>query len=295
MESKNVYFNIADLILEVNLPNFLEEKKILPTFMPFTSETASNVDMRIKVQLDKELVKEEGSKLLTDVSYILEYRFRLEETENYYYITIIEAERNNPFCMRSSKDFRDNEIFARRDNIDDYFRYKWIIMAAFGQFVLSKGGLLLHSSTVVKDNVGYAFLGVSGTGKSTHSRLWLNHITGAELLNDDNPVVRIKKDGTVWIYGSPWSGKTDCYKNKSVPLKAMVRLEQAPENNISTLSGKKALLALLPSGSGLAYNDTLFQSMVDHMSRIIEKVQVGYLKCLPDAEAAEICYKHFNS
>ena len=55
-------------------------------------------------------------------------------------------------------------------------------------------------------------LGKSGTGKSTHSRLWLKYIPDTKLLNDDNPAVRIMDNNTIMIYGTPWSGKTPCYK-----------------------------------------------------------------------------------
>ena len=85
------------------------------------------------------------------------------------------------------------------------------LMLTFTRQTAPLDTLLIHSSVICKDQQGYAFLGKSGTGKSTHSRLWLQHIPGSELLNDDNPVIRICH-GTPVIFGSPWSGKTPCYK-----------------------------------------------------------------------------------
>ena len=85
-------------------------------------------------------------------------------------------------------------------------------MLLFAFTALKYKTLELHASVVVRDERGYLFLGKSGTGKSTHSRMWLGAFDDAWLLNDDNPVVRIEEDG-VWVYGSPWSGKTPCYKN----------------------------------------------------------------------------------
>ena len=83
--------------------------------------------------------------------------------------------------------------------------------------------LLFHSSTVVKEGKAYLFLGKSGTGKSTHSGLWLKHIAGTRLLNDDNPVVYVTPEGTPMVSGSPWSGKTPCYKNEEYPVGGIVQ------------------------------------------------------------------------
>lgn len=82
-------------------------------------------------------------------------------------------------------------------------------------------------------------LGKSGTGKSTHSRLWLKYIPDTKLLNDDNPAVRIMDNNTIMIYGTPWSGKTPCYKNVGVLLEGLVRLRQAPENQWKKYREKK--------------------------------------------------------
>ncbi len=76
--------------------------------------------------------------------------------------------------------------------------------------------LLFHSSTIVKDGKAYLFLGKSGTGKSTHSGLWLKHIEGTRLLNDDNPVVYVTPEGTPMVSGSPWSGRHLAIRTRSI-------------------------------------------------------------------------------
>mgnify|MGYP003226810706 CR=1 FL=1 len=95
----------------------------------------------------------------------------------------------------------------------------WI---AYGVATAPFKTIAIHTSTIVCQSKAILFLGESGTGKSTHTRLWRKNIQGAVLLNDDSPILRII-DGEPWIYGSPWSGKTPCYKNESYPLAACVR------------------------------------------------------------------------
>ena len=149
--------------------------------------------------------------------------------------------------------------------------------------------LMTHSSVIMHDGGGYMFLGRSGTGKSTHSRLWLNNIDDTELLNDDNPVIRMV-DGVPYVFGTPWSGKTPCYKNKSVPLKAIVRLSQAPFNRIVRHSPLQAYASLMPSCSCMRWDRKSTSDLHSTVETVISKVKCWHLECLPDADAARVCH-----
>lgn len=148
---------------------------------------------------------------------------------------------------------------------------------------------LFHSSVVSLDGRAYMFLGKSGTGKSTHARLWLSHITGTELVNDDNPVVRISDDGQAVVYGSPWSGKTSCYRNVSYPIGAIVNLSQAPHNHISRLNSVQAYAALVASISGKRWDLTIADGLHQTENALVGSVPVWHLECLPDEDAARLC------
>ena len=148
--------------------------------------------------------------------------------------------------------------------------------------------LMLHASVIKYKGAGFLFLGKSGTGKSTHSRLWLEHIEGCELLNDDNPVIRVI-DGKAMVYGSPWSGKTPCYKNDSAEVGAFVRLQQRPANEIVRNSVVQAFAALKPSCSSAPWDKGIHSGICDTLTKVIESVNTYTLGCLPDREAAELC------
>ena len=146
--------------------------------------------------------------------------------------------------------------------------------------------LAIHSSCIVYKNKAVLFLGESGTGKSTHTRLWREHIDGAVLLNDDSPMIRVE-DGKVWAYGSAWSGKTPCYKNERYELKACVRLSQAPYNRMQKLSVLQAYGAIHPScAPEFAYDDALYDEVSRTIGQILSVVPFYHLACLPDGEAA---------
>ena len=114
----------------------------------------------------------------------------------------------------------------------------------FYRTLIAHDGFLLHSSAVVLNDKAYLFSAPSGTGKSTHTSLWLKEFPGAEILNDDKPAIRILKDG-IYVYGTPWSGKTDLNLNRKIPLQGIAFLERGEANTIAPMNSMKALENLL--------------------------------------------------
>ena len=164
-----------------------------------------------------------------------------------------------------------------------------MLMYAFSTARLNT--LQMHASVTMKDGKGYLFLGKSGTGKSTHSQLWINNIEGCSLLNDDNPILRVLDNGEVRVYGSPWSGKTPCYRNLDVPVGAIVTLNQAKVNKIRRQSLPEAYASLYVSFSGYRFIKEMADGFHITNSKVVGAVPCYYLECLPNANAAFLCYK----
>lgn len=186
-----------------------------------------------------------------------------------------------------SDDYRDGRLI-----MTGRFRKLAIDNALMIMYALATAGemtVLFHAAVVSLHGRGYMFLGPSGTGKSTHARLWVQHITGSEPVNDDNPVVRIGDDGIAMVYGSPWSGKTPCYRNVCYPLGGIVLLSQAPYNRIRPLEGIRAYAAMMPSISGKRWDPRIADGLHAAENRLAGSVAVWHLQCLPDKEAAEMC------
>ena len=163
------------------------------------------------------------------------------------------------------------------------------LMVMFAMAAAVHDTALFHAAVVSFKGKGYMFLGRSGTGKSTHARLWRRHIDGTELMNDDNPAVRIKADGTAWVYGTPWSGKTPCYKNVSCPVGGIVQLSQAPYNKITRLTGIEAYAAVMPSISGKRWDRSIADGLHKTENALAGSVPAWHLECLPDEAAAILC------
>lgn len=149
--------------------------------------------------------------------------------------------------------------------------------------------ILFHCSAVALDGRGYLFAAPSGTGKSTHARLWreLPEIK-ATSINDDKPLLRLI-DGVWFVCGTPWNGKHGLGCNQLVPIQGICFLEQAECNEISMLDSKCAIPLLL--------NQMLRPKDIERMDRLLEltadllnKIPMWRLKCLPEFSSAALSY-----
>jgi len=196
--------------------------------------------------------------------------------------------RNSGMCLICSKDNREGRLIMMGGYLKEKLNRSVMIMYALA--TAGNDTLVLHAVVVSCEGKGYIFLGPCRTGKSTHARLWLEHIEGTELVNDDFPVVR---DGVV--YGSPWSPITPCYRNVSYPIGGIVSLSQASCNKIHRISGVEAFLNLYGSDMGRRLNNFIDEDIDKGMhqtkDKLAQTIPMWHLECLPDEAAARLCYE----
>ena len=201
--------------------------------------------------------------------------------------------QNAPVC--ATLDLKPDFSFGEMCITDDSFGRFPVDNALMLMYAFSgapRGLLEMHASAVVNGGKAYLNLGVSGAGKSTHSRLWLENIPGSVLLNDDNPVVRVMPGtGEIIAYGTPWSGKTPCYRNESAPVASVVSIKKAPHNAIRPLDIFESYAMLYSSCSGLKFDPAMSDALHESISAFAERVNAWELECLPDADAARTCYE----
>ena len=171
----------------------------------------------------------------------------------------------------------------------------YLLRTAFGVAAAYHKTLKIHASAIEKDGKALVFLGTSGTGKSTHSRLWLRHIPGSTLLNDDEPLVRVTDDGKVWLYGAPWSGSTACYRNERAQVSAFVLLQQGPENKLTKMGALEAFKVLMQSAAIFRSGREQREHVVSLIYDVLEKVPVYHLINRPDREAVELTHSLLNA
>ena len=212
------------------------------------------------------------------------------DAEGFYLEFAVNGKRPKVASLRISDDFKSGKLeFANMSSGRFAIDNAAMLMFAFSTASLMT--LEMHSSVTVNSGRAFMFLAESGTGKSTHSRMWMENIPGSELLNDDNPIVRVANDGSVTVYGSPWSGKTPCYRNASAPLGAMVQIRRSITNAATPLSIMEAYALISSSSSGFRGIESMADGLHETISAIALSQPCFVLDCRPDAEAALVCHQ----
>lgn len=192
--------------------------------------------------------------------------------------------------LESDKNFRECKCALNGNYNMRSFGLNNALMLIFAFAGSRKQVLLIHASLVRQKGYGYAFIAKSGIGKSTQVSMWLRYLSGCDLMNDDNPIIRII-DGEPFIYGSPWSGKTPCYRNAKARLGAITRIDRAEANSIEKLPPVKAFTSFLPSCSAMKWDIDIYNRICNTITKVVETTGIYTLHCLPNREAAEVCNK----
>ena len=288
-------YTVAGHTFVITLPEGFEGDEHLSAYTPFTAEeNAPDPIFSLKVCLTdsiKEVAEGKVKEIFNDEPPYFWLFEDVKDPQEWFFG--FSYSKNHPDCIvRVTPDFSEGRVYLKRPNAEHMleFAISFAMMLLYTYRTCPHDTLLVHASVIENDGGGYMFLGKSGTGKSTHSRLWLENIEGSTLLNDDNPVIRIT-DGEIYVYGSPWSGKTPCYINRRQPLKAIVRLAQAPYNRITRQAPLKAFASLMPACSCMRWDHNSVESLYKTVERVIMRVPAWRLECLPDADAARTSYE----
>lgn len=306
-------YRVAEHIFEINAS--ADALALLTNYVPF--ETSEPVTIfSLQVMQDEWQPVEGIQHVFTDQSDDDMPRIEVYRIGEDWLLAMSMYREGEIVCrLRTNSDFSQGWLYASGEQLKFAMDNAAMLLFAFTTAPLNT--LEMHASVTVRHDLGYLFLGHSGTGKSTHSRLWMQAFDDAWLLNDDNPVLRFWPAGTapasadrvpssilpspsgeqsgemppmVVVYGSPWSGKTPCYKNECARVGGIVKLSQAPQNSMRPLRLPEAYAYMLSSCSGLKIVPQMMDCLYNTISAIIQTVQVYHLDCLPDTAAACLSY-----
>lgn len=282
-------YRVGGHLMAVQAADGADVEGLLPSYAPFKVDAGAEVPL-LRVVVDSSCVMDEPEREVGqfDCGGCVHGVFLMPDGGYQFHLRDVDG----VLCclMQASPDFRLCHV-RLCDGREDQRAYGLnnALMMAYAFSTATLDTLLVHASVIRCDGRAYMMTAPSGTGKSTHTRLWYDHIPGCDLMNDDNPVLRIV-DGEPVVYGSPWSGKTPCYRNISAPVGAVVRIQQRPANSIRPLGPVEALATLLPAMSSMKWDRRVYGGVYDTVTRLIGLCDIYELGCLPNAQAARLCH-----
>ncbi len=282
---EKIYYRVAECTFCIQTPDAKATAALLPSFVAF-AVPAPDDEQEVLFTLtgnDEFEIPEMPPLRTGNIEGLQGSQLNTKEA---VYIVLNTA--GHSYRMKASSDWRRIATSYTLTRPNESFLLAKTLSLVLEMCLILQGATTIHASVIEKDGKALLFLGVSGTGKSTHSSLWLKHVEGCSLLNDDEPIIRPLPCGGVRVYGTPWSGKTPCYRNISADVVAFVHLRQSPDNHLQRLSMRDAVNALAISIS-MPQNDIhASNKQLDNICTFAERLPVYRLDCRPDREAVSL-------
>ena len=222
--------------------------------------------------------------------------------ENECFLRAYASDRTPVFTVapRDGDLMRVQEDFDRMDEAEgvpkhrrsEAFLENSAIHTLLAERLTEYGVLLLHGSALCMDGEAYIFTAASGTGKSTHARLWREAFGNRVwMVNDDKPMLKITAGGAT-VYGTPWDGKHHLSRNASAPLKAIVMLRRDTTNHIEPLSKADAFPELMRQSFRSQSAPARSLALV---RRLLDAAELYSLGCNMSPEAARVAWEGMNN
>lgn len=190
----------------------------------------------------------------------------------------------------------DDDLEYEREHAEEKIEYSksqleyTAVYRKFCERAVDYDVVLCHGSVLEYKGEAYLFTAPSGTGKSTHTKLW-RECFGTEviMINDDKPLLRFEQDG-VYAYGTPWDGKHHISNNRKAKLKAICFLHQDKENHICKIDCSDALPMLMNQIYRPRNVEALLKTM-DYVNSLLEKIPMYQMGCNMELDAAKVSYE----
>lgn len=188
-----------------------------------------------------------------------------------------------------TKDYSKIDIYLNRSLGSKLAECEYIVSGLYFFEVALRNQLIpIHASAISYNNEAIIFSAPSGTGKSTHTRLWQKLFRDVVIINDDKPLIKYENN-QFYIVGTPWSGKSILNENIKVPLKAMVFLNQNKNNYVEELSNNEKLVYIIKN-IYRPFTEELYQECLNNIDILISKIPMYILNCNISDEAVHTIY-----
>ena len=219
-----------------------------------------------------------------------------ESTKRFCEAYLTREEPQISVCVTEKDIAAEEEMSAREDMLEGTapHRYSDAYLETLALYrkitaaLLPHDILLFHGCVMGYDGQAYLFTAPSGTGKTTHSRLWLSEIPGCYVLNGDKPLLRFEGD-RVLACGTPWQGKEKMGRNEILPIAAICVLKRDLVNHIRPITPHDALPVLIAQSNRPREAEAMLRTLglIDRLSKLTKLYELG---CNMEAEAAHVSF-----
>lgn len=270
------YLNIAKLVLKIESPRILSFQS---SVQPFETKESEEPNVVYSMSFEETMTVKKKIIYKGDFIAFLEGNEigrtkGITTTKGIESVTLRKKDRDS-FSIFLPKSLKEEKLLFKKINLMNYL--------AFEDVLVNHQGFILHSSFIFWQNNGILFTAPSGTGKSTQADLWKKY-EDADIYNGDRTIIR-KIDGKYYGFGSPYAGSSGIYRNESAPIKAIVVIEQGPDNVIRRLHGREAFLPLFRETLMNTWNKEYMEKMTDLLMDVACQIPVYHLSCRPDQGA----------
>ncbi|MBO4745370.1 MAG: hypothetical protein J5603_07775 [Bacteroidales bacterium] len=164
---------------------------------------------------------------------------------------------------------------------------KLFLLRSITERILAYNVILMHGAVVAVDGRCYMFTAPSGTGKTTHVKLWLEQLPQAYVLNGDKPFLKVTEESDVLACGVPWRGKEGLGCNEILPLEAICILDRSPENRICIVEPKVVISRLIRQ-THIPADPASAVKALQLLDSIVRRVRLYHLECNMDPDAAKV-------
>lgn len=216
---------------------------------------------------------------------VVEMQQQFDETAYWYAPYLYNGEEEPEFSINVN-DEEINYLVTEGVGITPSIAENMVLGNKFNRRLMKFFGSYIHSSAMVFDGKAYLFSAPSQTGKSTHTKKWLNRFGDrVKIINDDKPSFRFI-NGKCIVYGTPFAGGTDVQLNTSAELGALVFIERAEENSLEKLPTSRAVSLLISQSPGRA-NERIGDRQLEMFSMLLSKYPAYLLRCNMDDSAVD--------
>ncbi len=270
------YLNIAKLVLKIESPRILLFQS---SVQPFETKESEEPNVVYSMSFEETMTVKKKIIYKGDFIAFLEgdeigRTKGITTTKGIESVTLRKKDRDS-FSIFLPKSLKEEKVLFKQINLMNYL--------AFEDVLVNHQGFILHSSFISWQNNGILFTAPSGTGKSTQADLWKKY-EDADIYNGDRTIIR-KIEGKYYGFGSPYAGSSGIYRNESAPIKAIVVIEQGPDNVIRRLHGREAFLPLFRETLMNTWNKEYMEKMTDLLMDVACQIPVYHLSCRPDQGA----------